>query len=478
MFSLRSIFLYLLVLFLLIGGVFVFVSARLSENVFFDQIITERTRLIGAVGEAIFSSEDLVSSNNRNIATDTIRKALPFSKEQEETGVLYFRFIHTDTQQILVSSAPSEEEKFFTRLPLIGDNQGDVIVSSIRDRVEITYRGVEPYALWMAISRDSSFGALALLTETLLPLTIGMVLIIVIIMYVVAYFAISLPLKKLRGVIEKTSKGEFDVSLPERSQGPFRDIYKKFNVMIGSISTVRERDEFISSMKSDFITTAAHQLRTPLSAIKWAIKIILDQDFGPLNIDQRTILMKGYESNNRMIRLVNDLLDVDRIDSGRLQYDFHPVSIVNLINSVIVVVTPRMIERKISLIFLDKEKTFPDVRADSEKLRQVIQNLLDNAIKYSYPGGKVTIVIEERKNNILAVSVNDSGIGIPKDQQEKIFGKFFRAANARKLQTDGSGLGLYIMQQIIKKHNGEVSFKSEPGKGTTFTFTVPVYTDN
>lgn len=481
MLSLRFTFLYLLVIFLLIGGVFVFTSARLSETVFFDQIVSERVRLVETTGKALFSSGDLINPSTRVISTDKIREVLSSSNEEVggedlESGMLFFRFINSSAQQILSSSQKDEEEKFFTRLPELGSTEGDVVVSTIRERVEITYRGSEPYALWMAISRDSSFGALTLLTETLLPLTIGMVLVIVAIMYLAAYFLITLPLGKLREAFEHTSKGEFDVRLPKNSQGPLRGVFRKFNIMIDSISSVRERDDFISSMKSDFITTAAHQLRTPLSAIKWAIKIILDQDFGPLNIDQRTVLMKAYESNHRMIRLVNDLLDVDRIDSGRLQYEFQPVSLVNLINSVLVVVTPRIIERKLSIVFLDKEKSFPDVKADSEKLRQVIQNIVDNAIKYSYPGGKIVITIEEQKNSVLAVSVNDTGIGIPKEQQEKIFGKFFRAANARKLQTDGSGLGLYIMQKIIKKHGGKVSFKSEPEAGTTFTFTVPVHT--
>ena len=215
------------------------------------------------------------------------------------------------------------------------------------------------------------------------------------------------------------------------------------------------------------------------SAVKWALKVILDQDFGPLNIDQRSILLKGYESNDRMIRLVNDLLDVDRIDSGRLEYQFGPTDLVNLIESVMVVLTPRITEQNVTIDFPGRNQQISKVRADTGKLRQVIQNLLDNAVKYSLKNGRVSVSLEERsREGVIAVSITDNGIGIPKDQQAKLFSKFFRADNARKLQTDGSGLGLYIMKQIVEKHGGAVTFVSEEGKGTTFTFTVPVYKSN
>lgn len=219
-------------------------------------------------------------------------------------------------------------------------------------------------------------------------------------------------------------------------------------------------------------------MRTPLSAVKWALKVILDQDFGPLNIDQKSITMKAYETNDRMIRLVNDLLDVDHIDSGRVEYQFGSVDLVNLIESVIVVLTPRITEQNITIEFPGKDTKISNVRADSVRLRQVIQNLLDNAVKYSLKNTKVQVYIKEQPGGLIEVSVVDSGIGIPKDQQGKLFGKFFRADNARKLQTDGSGLGLYIAKQIVEKHGGQLTFISNEGKGTTFSFTLPVYKSN
>ena len=118
-----------------------------------------------------------------------------------------------------------------------------------------------------------------------------------------------------------------------------------------------------------------------------------------------------------------------------------------------------------------------NVLADIKKMRNVVQNLIDNAIKYTHPGGFVTITLALEGNNMLAVSVKDTGIGIPEDQQNQIFQKFFRGDNARKLETEGSGLGMYIAKEIVEMHKGRLRFESRENKGSTFTFTLPMIKD-
>jgi len=232
------------------------------------------------------------------------------------------------------------------------------------------------------------------------------------------------------------------------------------------------REKIIERMKTEFVSLAAHQLRTPLSAIKWTLRMVLDGDLGPITEEQRDFMEKTYSSNERMITLINDLLDVTRIEEGRFLYkpiltDFEPICQF-VINSY----KEEIEKRKLKLEFKKPEKKLPQVMLDVEKIRLAIQNLLDNAVRYTQPGGKVTVSLKHVKKEI-ELSVKDTGVGIPKDQQERVFTKFFRGVNAMRMATEGSGLGLFITKNIIEAHGGKIWFESEEGKGTTFYFTIP-----
>jgi signal transduction histidine kinase len=231
------------------------------------------------------------------------------------------------------------------------------------------------------------------------------------------------------------------------------------------------REKMIDKMKSEFISIAAHQLRTPLSAIKWAIKMILDGDVGKLNEEQAKLLFKGYESNERIIILVNDMLNVSRIEEGRFGYNFKKEDFVKAVELQIDALDSIIKQKNIKLEFTAPKK-LPLVYMDGGKMALVIQNLLENAVKYTPEYGKIFVKIEAG-GNFLKVKVKDNGVGIPEKDQAKLFSKFFRAENAVRLQTEGSGLGLFIVKNIIKKHGGEISFESEEGKGTEFVFTIP-----
>ncbi len=253
-------------------------------------------------------------------------------------------------------------------------------------------------------------------------------------------------------------------------------IVKKEDKKIGTLVILRDitREKLVERLKTEFVSIAAHQLRTPLSAIKWTLRMMLDGDIGKISDEQRTFLEKTYKSNERMIHLINDLLNVARIEEGRLLYNVAPQDMSKIIDSV---VTPLIdvAKRKDIEIKVAEEEGLPAVKADPEKISLVIQNLVENAIRYTNKGGVINIStkLTDDKKNIL-VAVKDNGIGIPEEQKERIFSRFFRGSNAIRQETEGTGLGLYISKNIMEAHHGKIWFESEEGKGTTFYITLPV----
>jgi len=240
------------------------------------------------------------------------------------------------------------------------------------------------------------------------------------------------------------------------------------------LTTANERLRKLDDVKSGFISVVAHQLRTPLSGIKWTLNLLISGDMGALSTEQKTFLMKAYESNDRMISLVNDMLGADRIESGKVRYIFQPVQLTDVIDNVLFELLPQAKAKGLTIRYEPKPVNLPKVKADPEKLRAVFQNLLENSVKYSRAGGTIDIGIVPVEHDEIRVSIKDDGIGIPKEQQKNIFERFFRAQNAIKMETDGSGLGLFIVKSIIERHGGHISFESTEGHGVTFHFTLPL----
>jgi len=233
------------------------------------------------------------------------------------------------------------------------------------------------------------------------------------------------------------------------------------------------REKMVERIKTEFVSLAAHQLRTPLSAIKWTLKMLLDGDLGQITKEQKSFVEKTYKSNERMIDLINDLLDITRIEEGRYVYKPTLTDLGPVVRSTIDSYQEEAERRKIKLEFKNMTKKMPRAMIDAEKIKLVMQNFLDNAIKYTSAGGKITALLKNTKNEI-EFSVKDSGVGIPSDQQERVFVKFFRGANVVRMDTEGTGLGLFISRNIIEAHGGRVWFESEENKGSVFYFTLPI----
>lgn len=232
------------------------------------------------------------------------------------------------------------------------------------------------------------------------------------------------------------------------------------------------REKLLNMMKSEFLTIAAHQLRTPLSAIKWTLKTILDGDLGGLNAKQKDFLEKGYMTNERMISLVGDLLDASRIEEGRFGYEFKENDIVSFMEKLIRDLEPRFKQKELKLDF----KKIPGKQIlffDREKMALALNNIFDNSINYTAQGG--SIVVNFRLTPpYFEILIEDSGVGIPKNQQNRLYTKFFRGDNVIRMQTEGSGLGLFITKNIIVAHGGEIRIDSKEGKGTSVIFRLPV----
>lgn len=244
----------------------------------------------------------------------------------------------------------------------------------------------------------------------------------------------------------------------------------------GFIKVVRDvtREHIISRGKSEFISIAAHQLRTPLSGVKWAIRLVVDGDLGLLNAEQRKILQRGYETNEKMITLVNDMLNVARIEDGRFGYKFAKNDIAKTVSLVIDGLRPIAKEKGVILKFEQPTAPIEEFVFDPDKLSLAIQNLTDNAIKYTNAGGQVTVTLSKLDSGMVEFKVSDEGVGVPEPQINQLFSKFFRAKNVIHMQTEGSGLGLFIVKNIITRHGGDIQVKSKEGEGSVFSFTLPL----
>lgn len=234
------------------------------------------------------------------------------------------------------------------------------------------------------------------------------------------------------------------------------------------------REKMVEKLKTEFVSISAHQLRTPLSAIKWTIKMLTEGDLGELTKEQNEFLEKIYISNERMIALINDLLDVTRIEEGRYLYNLSPVSIEELAQNVAESYKEEFKKKEINFSFCKLTK-MPKLNLDAEKIKVGMQNLFDNALRYTGNKGRIEACLEyDKKKNKISFSIKDTGIGIAEEQKERIFTRFFRGANALKMETEGSGLGLYIARNIVEAHHGNIWFESKEGEGSTFGFNLPV----
>ncbi len=228
----------------------------------------------------------------------------------------------------------------------------------------------------------------------------------------------------------------------------------------------------IDKMKSEFITLASHQMRTPLSATKWFSDMLLKGDAGKLKPQQIEFVQNIYDSNERLVNLVNSLVNISRIDSGKLTINPRPTNIADLVNQVVTDHQSQILAKKLK-IKVNIPDNLPELDIDPDLIHQVYQNLLSNAIKYTPEGNSVSVSLHLEGKNLVS-DIADTGLGIPKPEQHRIFERFFRSSNAIKQVTDGNGLGLYLVKTIVDSSGGKIWFESIEKKGSTFSFSLPL----
>lgn len=236
----------------------------------------------------------------------------------------------------------------------------------------------------------------------------------------------------------------------------------------------------LDAMKSEFVSVASHELRTPLAAIKNSIQLILSGKTGEINQNQTKFLTMADRNITRLTNILNNLLNLSRIESGRIESKFENISLKSVIDSTVSTLHPQADEKAIT-IEVHLTEDLPPIYGDREKIEQILVNLINNAIKFTHEEGKITIsakpYFEEREGKVghkIAVSVKDTGVGIPAEHLQSVFEKFYQVEGSLQRSAGGTGLGLAITKGLVELHQGKIWVESEVGKGSTFTFTLPV----
>ncbi|MCH7604735.1 hypothetical protein IID24_01995 [Patescibacteria group bacterium] len=261
-------------------------------------------------------------------------------------------------------------------------------------------------------------------------------------------------------------------------------IYLGWSLLQSVFKEIQRREELkkaydalqeLNRAKSEFISIASHQLRTPLTAIKGYISLALEGTYGKLDRKVRRPLSNVYESNERLIRLVNDLLSISRIESGKMKVELERTDIQNTIESVLEELEIKAHEKKLKLVLQKPEDTLPKIFLDQEKIRNVISNIIDNAIRYTDKGSITVRIYQQPESQTLLIKISDTGAGMTQQEISKLFESFSRGTTGTKRWTEGAGLGLYIAKQFVHMHKGKIWAESEgKDKGSTFFIELPM----
>jgi signal transduction histidine kinase len=248
-------------------------------------------------------------------------------------------------------------------------------------------------------------------------------------------------------------------------------LQKKVDERTYQLRQANKKLKKLNDSKDDFVGMTSHQLRTPLTSIKGYVSLVMDGDAGKVNETQRKLLSQAFNSSQKMVYLIADLLNVSRLKTGKFTIERKPTNLSLLVRDEVEQLKEEAAGRKIALDY-EAPETFPILPLDDTKTRQVLMNFIDNAIYYTQAGGHIRVELKETPKSV-EFRVIDDGIGVPKDERHHLFTKFYRAKNALRARPDGTGLGLYMSRKVITAQGGAIIFDSEEGKGSTFGFIFP-----
>ncbi len=263
------------------------------------------------------------------------------------------------------------------------------------------------------------------------------------------------------------------LSIPHSAPKEIRELAITFIKLSKRVEGAHKHSMENARVKSDFISTAAHQLRTPLTGIRWALEA-LEQDSN-LTDEQKMLVKNAVEKSHDMVATVGTLLDISSIESGKYKYTFERVDVNELSQKTVQDFKHLAQERNVTLEYKLPTKRIPSVRADKGRIQWVLNNVIENAIRYTPSGGNISVFTEMLGQEMVLTRIRDTGIGIASGDRASIFERFYRAGNAISKENAGNGLGLYIARTIATDHGGDLNFAAnEGGVGTTFTLSLPV----
>lgn len=285
---------------------------------------------------------------------------------------------------------------------------------------------------------------------------------------------IAHPIRIITKNIKEISLGNLNLNIDTNRKDEFGNIIRLFNEMVTKLKEVKARNEEISKMKSNFITVASHQLRTPVSGVRWGLDALASELKGPINKDQKEIIDKCIERNNETIRNIDDLLDTSQIEENNFPYEMQEVNISKITENVVKEFEAESKIKNKKIVFENKLDKDLKIVADPKRMNLVFSNIIENAINYSTKDTDIEVSIQTEGEYVL-IQIENYGIGIKKEDEGKIFAKFYRAENAILTKPNGIGLGLYICKKIVEYHKGKIVVFSSPDTSKTiFSIYLPI----
>jgi signal transduction histidine kinase len=288
--------------------------------------------------------------------------------------------------------------------------------------------------------------------------------------YVISWSLIE-PVQRMDTRLREIAAGDFSRHVAVMNRDELGALGANLNRMNDELGRVYQELEAASQHKSEFLANMSHELRTPLNAIIGFSEVLTERMFGELNEKQDEYLKDIHASGQHLISLINDILDLSKIEAGRMELELTDFDLPTALDNALMLVRERAQRRSLNL-YKEVDAGVGQIQGDERKIRQVVLNLLSNAIKFTPEGGRIEVAAMSR-NGLVEVSVSDTGIGIAPEDQEKVFEEFRQVGTAEK-KAEGTGLGLTLCRKFIELHGGKIWLTSERGVGSTFTFTIPV----
>ncbi len=314
-------------------------------------------------------------------------------------------------------------------------------------------------------------------TEQISLLNIIAIMIIILISInagIIGFFvsqSISKPIKQLYNATLELEKGNYDVRVDIKTNDEIEELGHAFNLTTEALAKMEQERIEIDNAKTEFLSITSHELRSPMTPMKAQLQMLKEGYFGKLGKKQKESLSVIIRNAERLDNIIADFLEISRIEAARLKFDFRETDITQLVKDTITFMQGFAKEKNITLV--EKVKNLPLIKADPDRISQVLRNLINNAIKFSDENNKIE-VSAELKNDFILFSVKDYGCGIPPDNQVRVFEPFYQVESSTRRKHGGTGLGLTICRGIVESQKGKIWVESQPGKGSKFNFTVPL----